>query len=121
MNCGSANQSSLTYTKQQMFESRRAVPMLQDTTFLDYIRGGLKLHFVVAVDFTMSNGDPNDPNSLHYLVSFMAAIFLSNNFSIFAGIIDLHQPEQVLCEVSTELFSLISDHLHGTAESANPL
>ena len=68
MNCGSANQSSLTYTKQQMCESRRAVPMLQDTTFLDYIRGGLKLHFVVAVDFTMSNGDPNDPNSLHYLV-----------------------------------------------------
>ena len=39
----------------------------QDTTFLDYIRGGLKLHFVVAIDFTASNGLPNDPNSLHYL------------------------------------------------------
>ena len=39
----------------------------QDTTFLDYIRGGLKLHFVVAVDFTKSNGMPNDPGSLHYL------------------------------------------------------
>ena len=40
---------------------------LQDTTFLDYIRGGLKLHFVVAIDFSTSNGMPNDPNSLHYL------------------------------------------------------
>ena len=33
---------------------------------MDYIRGGLKLHFVVAIDFTTSNGLPNDPNSLHY-------------------------------------------------------
>ena len=40
--------------------------LFQDTTFLDYIRGGLKLHFVVAIDFTTSNGLPNDPNSLHY-------------------------------------------------------
>ena len=40
--------------------------IFQDTTFLDYIRGGLKLHFVVAIDFTTSNGLPNDPNSLHY-------------------------------------------------------
>jgi len=33
---------------------------------LDHIRGGLRLHFVVAVDFTTSNGMPNDPKSLHY-------------------------------------------------------
>ena len=37
------------------------------TTFLDYIRGGLKLHLVVAVDFTTSNGKPTDPNSLHFI------------------------------------------------------
>ena len=40
--------------------------IFQDTTFLDYIRGGLRLHFVVAVDFTVSNGDPTQPESLHY-------------------------------------------------------
>ena len=38
----------------------------QDTTFLDYIRGGLRFNFIVAVDFTKSNGMPNDPKSLHY-------------------------------------------------------
>lgn len=45
----------------------KSIKIDQDTTFLDYIRGGLKLHFVVAIDFTTSNGMPNDPNSLHYL------------------------------------------------------
>ena len=41
--------------------------IFQETTFLDFIRGGTKLHFVVAVDFTQSNGKPTDPTSLHYL------------------------------------------------------
>eukprot|EP01016_Furgasonia_blochmanni_P012050 TRINITY_DN15702_c0_g1_i1.p2 TRINITY_DN15702_c0_g1~~TRINITY_DN15702_c0_g1_i1.p2 ORF type:complete len:140 (+),score=39.26 TRINITY_DN15702_c0_g1_i1:64-483(+) len=33
--------------------------------FLDYIRGGLQLNLVVAVDFTGSNGVPTRPDSLH--------------------------------------------------------
>lgn len=35
-------------------------------SFLDYVRGGLALNFVVAVDFTGSNGDPHHPASLHF-------------------------------------------------------
>jgi len=35
-------------------------------TFLDYVRGGLSVHFSVGVDFTASNGDPRDPASLHH-------------------------------------------------------
>lgn len=35
-------------------------------TFLDFILAGLQLNFSVAVDFTGSNGNPRDPNSLHY-------------------------------------------------------
>lgn len=35
-------------------------------SFVDYIRGGLQLHFTVAVDFTASNGDPQHPKSLHF-------------------------------------------------------
>jgi len=44
----------------------KSINIDRDTTFLDYIRGGLRFNFIVAVDFTKSNGMPNDPNSLHY-------------------------------------------------------
>ncbi|KAI3967746.1 hypothetical protein MKW92_004675 [Papaver armeniacum] len=36
-------------------------------TFLDYISSGFELNFMVAVDFTASNGNPRDPDSLHYI------------------------------------------------------
>ncbi|XP_070574911.1 copine-8-like isoform X2 [Ptychodera flava] len=36
-------------------------------SFLDYIRGGTQMHFTVAIDFTASNGKPDDPGSLHFL------------------------------------------------------
>ncbi|XP_031627963.1 copine-8-like [Contarinia nasturtii] len=39
----------------------------EEITFLDYISRGTQLHFVVAIDFTASNGIHTDPNSLHYL------------------------------------------------------
>lgn len=35
-------------------------------SFLDYIRGGCQVNLSVAVDFTLSNGDPQLPSSLHY-------------------------------------------------------
>lgn len=35
-------------------------------TFLDYIMGGVEISFIVAVDFTASNGDPRNTDSLHY-------------------------------------------------------
>uniref|UniRef100_A0A0E0NFM2 C2 domain-containing protein n=1 Tax=Oryza rufipogon TaxID=4529 RepID=A0A0E0NFM2_ORYRU len=36
-------------------------------TFLDYISAGCQLNFMVAVDFTASNGNPRLPDSLHYI------------------------------------------------------
>ncbi|XP_076919316.1 protein BONZAI 3-like [Bidens hawaiensis] len=36
-------------------------------SFLDYISIGFELNFMVAVDFTASNGDPRKPDSLHYI------------------------------------------------------
>ncbi|RZF34674.1 hypothetical protein LSTR_LSTR013162 [Laodelphax striatellus] len=36
-------------------------------SFLDYIKGGTQLHCSIAIDFTGSNGNPEDPNSLHYV------------------------------------------------------
>jgi len=35
-------------------------------TFLDYISNGTEMSFTVAIDFTASNGSPQDPHSLHY-------------------------------------------------------
>jgi hypothetical protein len=35
--------------------------------FLEFVRGGLQLALIGAIDFTSSNGDPNDPYSLHFI------------------------------------------------------
>lgn len=45
------------------FSNTRIIPM---PSLVDYLQGGLKLHFSVAVDLTASNGNPNEPLSLHY-------------------------------------------------------
>lgn len=36
-------------------------------SFLDYIQGGTAMNFSVAIDFTASNGNPQDPRSLHHM------------------------------------------------------
>ena len=34
-------------------------------SFLEYIFGGCELNLAIAIDFTLSNGDPKSPDSLH--------------------------------------------------------
>ncbi|GAB2218753.1 hypothetical protein Drorol1_Dr00001984 [Drosera rotundifolia] len=36
-------------------------------SFIDYISSGFELNFMVAVDFTASNGNPSSPDSLHFI------------------------------------------------------
>ena len=36
-------------------------------SFLDYIFGGCEIGLHVAIDFTLSNGEINNQDSLHYL------------------------------------------------------
>lgn len=36
-------------------------------SFVDYLKGGCEVSLMIAVDFTASNGNPRDANSLHYL------------------------------------------------------
>lgn len=35
-------------------------------TFLEYVFGGCEISLAIAVDFTLSNGNPTDKDSLHY-------------------------------------------------------
>jgi len=43
------------------------IEMYKAYSFLDYIRGGTELAATISIDFTGSNGNPRDPNSLHYI------------------------------------------------------
>lgn len=45
-------------------------------SFLDYIRGGLQLNLVTAIDFTGSNGHPMDVGSLHNLKDINKNLYL---------------------------------------------
>ena len=40
--------------------------ILNRPTMVDYVTGGCEINLMVAVDFTISNGPPDDPTSLHY-------------------------------------------------------
>ena len=35
-------------------------------SFLDFVQSGLDLNFMIAIDFTGSNGDPSNTSSLHF-------------------------------------------------------
>ena len=41
--------------------------MYKAYSFLDYIRGGTEIAATMSIDFTGSNGNPRDPNSLHFI------------------------------------------------------
>ncbi|XP_034029612.1 copine-4 [Thalassophryne amazonica] len=45
-------------------------------SFLDYIMGGCQIQFMVAIDFTASNGDPRNSCSLHYIHPFQPNEYL---------------------------------------------
>jgi hypothetical protein len=49
----------------------REVQIYKKPTFIDYLRSGLHINLITAVDFTGSNGNPSQPTSLHYLSSQM--------------------------------------------------
>jgi hypothetical protein len=42
---------------------------VKEYSFLDYISGGMQMGLVVAIDYTGSNGNPDDPSSLHVCVT----------------------------------------------------
>ncbi|XP_008437742.2 protein BONZAI 1-like isoform X1 [Cucumis melo] len=51
--------------KSQLFVDKFSESVQQ--TFLDYLAGGYEMNFMVAVDFTASNGNPRLRDSLHFI------------------------------------------------------
>jgi len=41
--------------------------VVSEPTFIDYLRSGMKINLTIGIDFTGSNGDYTQKNSLHYL------------------------------------------------------
>ncbi|KAL2942275.1 Protein BONZAI 3 [Bienertia sinuspersici] len=54
-------------TTQHFVSKANAFREKQLYSFLDYISSGFELNFMVAIDFTASNGNPRSPESLHYI------------------------------------------------------
>jgi len=43
------------------------IELREKTGFVDYLKSGWNINMSVAIDFTASNKEVNDPNSLHRL------------------------------------------------------
>ena len=41
--------------------------LTRNYTFVDYLKAGVQIGLSIAIDFTGSNGNPNDPRSLHFI------------------------------------------------------
>ena len=50
---------SVVYLEECVVKKRRS--------FLEYIKSGVELNMIVAIDYTGSNGEPSKPESLHYI------------------------------------------------------
>ena len=44
----------------------QALKVDRQHSFLEYVFGGCQVDLSIAIDFTLSNGDPRSPESLHF-------------------------------------------------------
>ncbi|EGZ26295.1 hypothetical protein PHYSODRAFT_540811, partial [Phytophthora sojae] len=43
------------------------VELYREHSFIDFLSGGLEMNLIIGIDYTASNGPPNDPRSLHFI------------------------------------------------------
>lgn len=46
-----------------------SIDTVEKPIFIDYLKGGMQINVSVAIDYTASNGQINEPSSLHFLGS----------------------------------------------------
>ena len=49
------------------FEIKSKSNLTKNYSFVDYLKAGMQIGLSIAIDFTGSNGNPSDINSLHYI------------------------------------------------------
>ena len=54
-------------SKNRIFTLTSNSRITQNFTFVDYLKAGVQIGLSVAIDFTGSNGNPNDVKSLHFI------------------------------------------------------
>ena len=57
----------ITMSKRRQFTCISESMLTKEYTFVDYLKGGVRLGLSIAIDFTGSNGNPKHPKSLHYI------------------------------------------------------
>ena len=60
------NKNTIVKLKQGLTANIK-INKIKNFSFLDYLRCGMEINLTVAIDFTISNRNPNDEMSLHYL------------------------------------------------------
>ena len=64
-------------------------------SFADYLTGGWEINVVVGLDFTASNGNPNDPSSLHFRHPHVPNQYQSAISSVIGNVLSLYDRDQV--------------------------
>lgn len=88
-------------------------------SLIEYLQGGLKLHFSVAIDLTASNGDPRDPRSLHYRRDAYSGNHYINALSAIADVLRVYTPSDNM--FAAYGFGAELPSQRGTASSCFPL
>jgi hypothetical protein len=55
------------YTFEQLGKEEKVETQRKDPGFLDYLAGGWQLNCAIAIDYTASNGSPDEEDSLHFM------------------------------------------------------
>lgn len=60
----------------------KTINIIKNYTFFDFLAGGLQVKLMFAIDYTGSNGNPADPNSLHHIRQGMFNPYQSAIYSV---------------------------------------